>query len=64
MMVETHMLKPYNVRVEQTYELMLSMLDFTEERSADIKRLRKNAVKEILSKVVELNLLRAEQNRI
>ena len=26
MMVETHMLKPYKVRVEQTYELMLSML--------------------------------------
>lgn len=50
MMVETHMLKPYKVRVEQTYELMLSMLDFTEERSADIKAVRQNAVKEILSK--------------
>ncbi len=50
MMVETHMLKPYKVRVEQTYELMLSMLDFTEERSADIKAVRKNAIKEILSK--------------
>lgn len=50
MMVETHMLKPYKIRVEQTYELMLSMLDFTEERSADIKGLRKKAVEEILSK--------------
>ena len=50
MMVETHMLKPYKIRVEQTYELMLSMLDFTEERSEDIKALRKNAVAEILSK--------------
>ena len=50
MMVETHMLKPYKVRVEQTYELMLSMLDFTEERSADIKSLRKKAVESILAK--------------
>ncbi|MBL4604171.1 MAG: M14 family metallopeptidase [Flavobacteriaceae bacterium] len=50
MMVETHMLKPYKVRVEQTYELMLSMLDFTEERSADIKAVRKNAIGEILKK--------------
>ncbi len=50
MMVETHMLKSYDVRVDQTYELMLSMLDFTEERSADIKALRKKAVEEILAK--------------
>ena len=50
MMVETHMLKPYKVRVEQTYELMFSMLDFTEERSSEIKAIRKNAVKEILEK--------------
>lgn len=48
MMVETHMLKPYKIRVEQTYELMLSMLDFTEERSSDIKALRKKAVDKIL----------------
>lgn len=50
MMVETHMLKPYKIRVEQTYELMFSMLDFTEERSADIKALRKKAVSKILEK--------------
>ena len=50
MMVETHMLKPYKIRVEQTYELMLSMLDFAEERSADIKSVRKNAIKEIFEK--------------
>tara|TARA_R110001632_G_scaffold78771_2_gene176553 strand:- start:2098 stop:3846 length:1749 start_codon:yes stop_codon:yes gene_type:complete len=50
MMVETHMLKPYKIRVEQTYELMLSMLDFTEERSAEIKEVRKYAIKEILEK--------------
>ena len=41
MMVETHMLKPYKIRVEQTYALMHSMLEFTEERSVDIKALRK-----------------------
>ena len=50
MMVETHMLKPYKIRVEQTYELLLSMLDFTEDRSADIKTIRKNAIHEILKK--------------
>ena len=50
MMVETHMLKPYKIRVEQTYALMHSMLEFTEERSVDIKALRKNAVQEILAK--------------
>lgn len=50
MMVETHMLKPYKMRVEQTYELMLSMLDFTEDRSEEIKDLRSKAVQELLSK--------------
>lgn len=50
MMVETHMLKPYKIRVEQTYELMLSMLDFTEDRSEEIKDLRSKAVQELLSK--------------
>ena len=50
MMVETHMLKPYKIRVEQTYELLLSMLDFTEDRSGDIKTIRKNAIDEILKK--------------
>ena len=50
MMVETHMLKPYDVRVNQTYELMFSVLDFIEDRSSDIKRVRKNAIHEILKK--------------
>ncbi|MDB4851731.1 hypothetical protein OAH61_04905, partial [Flavobacteriaceae bacterium] len=50
MMVETHMLKPYDVRVNQTYELMLSVLDFIGDRSSDIKRVRKNAIHEILKK--------------
>jgi hypothetical protein len=50
MMVETHMLKPYDVRVNQTYELMFSVLDFIGDRSSDIKRVRKNAIHEILKK--------------
>ena len=50
LMVETHMLKPYKVRVEQTYELLFSALDFLEEKSTTIKKLRKNALKEIISK--------------
>ena len=48
LMVETHMLKPYKVRVEQTYELLFSALDFTEKKSKTIKNLRKKAVQEIL----------------
>ena len=52
LMVETHMLKPYKVRVEQTYELLLSVLDFTEERSVDIKIVRKYAIDEILKKKI------------
>lgn len=50
LMVETHMLKPYKTRVEQTYELLFSALDFTIEKSSEIKGLRNKAVDEILSK--------------
>ena len=50
MMVETHMLKPYKIRVEQTYELILSMLDFTQDHSEEIKTIRKNAIDKILKK--------------
>ena len=50
MMVETHMLKPYKQRVEQTYELMLSVLDFSSKNINKIKNLRSGAVDEILSK--------------
>ena len=49
LMVETHMLKPYKIRVEQTYELMFSALDFTNEKSKEIKDLRSKALDEILS---------------
>ena len=50
LMVETHMLKPYKIRVAQTYELLFSVFDFTEENSATIKELRTNATDELLSK--------------
>jgi len=48
LMVETHMLKPYKIRVEQTYELLFSALDFTEMNSETIKKLRSKALQEIL----------------
>jgi hypothetical protein len=48
LMVETHMLKPYEVRVEQTYELLCSVLDFTEKNSEIIQNLRTKAVQELL----------------
>ena len=50
LMVETHMLKPYKIRVEQTYELLFSTFDFTEENSEIIKNLRAKAADEILAK--------------
>lgn len=37
---ETHMLKPYSVRVAATYELMRSFMDFTSNHSEKIKQLR------------------------
>ena len=43
MMVETHMLKPYDKRVRGTYELMRSMIDITDEDTKLIKRLRAQA---------------------
>jgi hypothetical protein len=50
LMVETHMLKPYKIRVKQTYELLFSALDFTEMNEKKIKELRSNATQEILTK--------------
>lgn len=49
-MVETHMLKPYKQRVEQTYAFMETLINFTLKNSEKIKKLRKNAVSEILEK--------------
>jgi len=50
MMVETHMLKPYKQRVEETYSLLTSVIDFTIEKGAEIRELRNNAVAKILAK--------------
>lgn len=50
MMVETHMLKPYKQRVEQTYALMETLIDFTLKNSNEIKTLRENAVAQLLEK--------------
>ncbi|NVJ89109.1 MAG: M14 family metallopeptidase [Flavobacteriaceae bacterium] len=50
LMVETHMLKDYATRVDQTYALMHSAIEFTEKKSAEIKKLRANAKVEILNK--------------
>tara|TARA_B110000046_G_C13024309_1_gene412991 strand:- start:3902 stop:5554 length:1653 start_codon:yes stop_codon:yes gene_type:complete len=50
LMVETHMLKPYKIRVEQTYELLLSVIDFTQENSEIIKDLRSKAADEVVAK--------------
>lgn len=50
LMIETHMLKPYKIRVEQTYHFLESILTFSEAKSKTIKELRKNAVQQILAK--------------
>ena len=51
LMVETHMLKPYDQRVEGTYVLMESLLDVVEKEHKTIKSLRK----ETLEKNVDLS---------
>lgn len=43
MMVETHMLKPYEDRVKGTYAIMRSMIEVTDTHYKTIKTLRKNA---------------------
>ena len=43
MMVETHMLKPYKQRVEATYEIMKSLLEFTEENHKTLAELRQES---------------------
>lgn len=50
MMVETHMLKPYKQRVEETYSFLESTIDFTLEKGTEIKELRQNAAAKILAK--------------
>lgn len=50
LMVETHMLKPYNDRVMGTYELLFSSLAFMNTYSTTIKELRSKTVEETISK--------------
>jgi hypothetical protein len=50
LMVETHMLKPYKIRVEQTYALMESTVEFSIKNNKKIKELRANAINQILDK--------------
>jgi hypothetical protein len=44
LMVETHMLKPYQQRVEGTYALMESLIDLVEKEHSTIKTLRKETL--------------------
>lgn len=44
MMVETHMLKPYQQRVTGTYELMKSILELVEEEGEKLRRLRNETI--------------------
>lgn len=41
---ETHMLKPYAQRVDATYELMVSFIEFTSANSKEIKSLRNQTI--------------------
>ncbi|RIV47145.1 M14 family metallopeptidase [Flagellimonas pelagia] len=48
LMVETHMLKPYDQRVEGTYVIMESLLDVVEKEHDTIKSLRKETLEKNL----------------
>lgn len=50
MMLETHMLKPYDKRVYGTYEVLRSMIDITDEDTELIKKLRRQAFLEFPTK--------------
>ncbi|MCM4155923.1 M14 family metallopeptidase [Gramella sp. AN32] len=49
LMVETHMLKPYDKRVAGTYELMRSMINITDAETSVIKDLRTRANRKYLT---------------
>ncbi|MHA6281332.1 M14 family metallopeptidase [Salinimicrobium sp. CAU 1759] len=49
-MIETHMLKPYDKRVRGTYEFLRSMIDIADEDAEVIKKLRSRDFKEIQSR--------------
>jgi len=48
---ETHMLKPYAQRVEATYQLMVSMMEFASTNQAAIKQVRAQQQKEQLTQM-------------
>ncbi|UII76643.1 M14 family metallopeptidase [Flagellimonas sp. HMM57] len=48
LMVETHMLKPYDKRVEGTYEVMQSVISVTEKNHDAIKSVRKSSLEKSL----------------
>ncbi len=50
MMVETHMLKPYDLRVKGTYQFMLTALDLLVKNGNEISQIREYAYKEVSSK--------------
>ena len=50
MMVETHMLKPYDLRVKGTYAFMMTSLDLLVKNGKEISKIRKEACKKILGK--------------
>ena len=49
MMVETHMLKAYKPRVEVTYQLMMSALNFIKQNGENIKKIRAKAFIDVLA---------------
>lgn len=49
-MVETHMLKPYKIRVEGTYELLLTAIHFLQKNGNEITGLRNQAIANMVSK--------------
>ncbi|WP_029038421.1 M14 family metallopeptidase [Salinimicrobium xinjiangense] len=50
MMIETHMLKPYDQRVRGTYEILRSMIDIADEDSELIKKLRAQDLRDFQAK--------------
>jgi hypothetical protein len=45
---ETHMLKPFDKRVEATYDLLMSIIQFMDENHKELKELKKAADKNLL----------------
>lgn len=45
---ETHMLKPFDKRVEATYDLLMSIIQFMDENHVELRELKKSADKNLL----------------